>query len=567
MDVVANVSPPKNALLQITIRQGPQIQTLPDLPDTILQKIMCFVCPHARDDTYETCETSAALEACALCHLRDLAHCARVCKRWYDLATAMLYQSIRIDAVHYCPRETLLSERRKHKGFLRNNADPFNAPEVRLGLLLRTLCENELRLGAMVQYLKLPYALREAAGAEIASFVHMLPSLRYADFPRDLFANNGRYGTFRPTIESRCRDLRKMAYHRGAEASLLTLATNNTWRNLEALELVEIEIDPCVLRRALGKLGKLRAIKVSDTRSFSDAVFTDVNNVPPFPCLVELVLRNTPAVTAGGLLEYLSRADTRNNLTILALLDTGVLTESLPEVLSVAHNLQTLALEATVVKRIGSRPSNRRLASKSLRKLRFELTTVDNPVGSRSRILASHHAHLAASLQTNDMPNLTSVHLLGEHLVHQLAISLPRMVPLSACGADGLDPATNDGIVTLRTRAIPTDGVFRDPKSSYSVAIPQRLAIDTRTKDVVDWPLNGSQFSMPACDRLLSSYGFNRDVAGWGWNNNGASRKWIMVRDQQGVLRGLFQSRPNSNNRTEKVLWSANEESGADLWR
>ncbi|KAK2036075.1 hypothetical protein LZ31DRAFT_425210, partial [Colletotrichum somersetense] len=394
---------------------------LPDLPDTILQRIMYFVCPHAQDDTYETCETIAASEACALCHLRDLAHCARVCQKWYDLATAMLYQSISIDAVHYCPRETYLSEQREHKVFLRNNADPFNVPAVRLRLLHRTLCENELRLGAMVRYLKLPYSLREAAGAELAPFIYMLLNLRYADLPQDLFADKGRYGTFRSIIESRCRDVRKMAYHGGAEASLSTLAASNTWRNLEALELVEIEVDPCVLRHVLGKLGRLRAIKVSDTGSFSDSIFARVDNLPPFPCLVELVLRNTPAVAVGGLLEYLSRDDTRNKLTILALLGTGVLTESLPEVLSVAHNLQTLALEATVIKGVGGRPSRRRLASESLRKLRFELTTTDDPVGSRSRILASHHAYLAASLQANDMPNLMSVHLLGEHLVHQLA--------------------------------------------------------------------------------------------------------------------------------------------------
>ncbi|KAK1973369.1 hypothetical protein LZ30DRAFT_775904 [Colletotrichum cereale] len=366
----------------------------------------------------------------------------------------------------------------------------------------------------MVRYLKLPYSLREASGAELAPFIYMLPNLRYADLPRDLFADKGRYGTVRPILESRCRDLRKMAYHGGAEASLSTLVTSNTWRNLEALELVEIEVDPCVLRRALGDLGKLRAIKVSDSGSFSDAIFAHVDKSPPFPCLMELVLRNTPAVTAGGLLKYLSRADTRNKLTILALLHTGVFTESLPEVLTVAHNLQTLAFETKVSEAIGGRRSSRQLASKSLKKLRFELTTTDDLVGSRSRIVASHHAYLAASLQANDMPNLTSVHLLGEHLVHQLALSLPRLASSSACSAGGFDQTTNDGMVTPRTRAIPTDGVFRDPTPS------QRLTIYTRTEDIVDWPLHGSQFSMPTRDRLVSSYGLNRDVAGWGWDNN-----------------------------------------------
>ncbi|KZL87861.1 f-box domain-containing protein, partial [Colletotrichum incanum] len=408
-------------------RQGLRTHLSYDLPDTVLQDIMRCVCPHAQDGTYETCESSAALDACALCHLRDLAHCARVCKRWYKLATDMLYQSIRIDVVHYCPRETQLSEKRKYRGFLRSNADPDDVPAVRLGLLRRTLCEHGPRLGPLVKYLKLPYMLREAAGADLFRILHMLPNLRYVDLPSGLFADQHRYGTLQLAVEARCRDLRKMAYHGGAERSLARLATShNTWQNLEVLELIRIEVATYVLRAALGTLENLRALKVAGIRSFSDAIFGHIDGSPPFPCLEELVLRSTPAVTGRGLLEYLSRTDTRNTITLLALLGTGILTESLAEILSAAHNLQKLAFEATVSKPLSDRANTQRLASTSLRKLRFELSTTDS-MASGSRVIASHYRYLAESLKANDMPNLTSVYLLGEHLVHQLGLSYPQL--------------------------------------------------------------------------------------------------------------------------------------------
>jgi hypothetical protein len=52
------------------------------LPSRVLQRIFAFVCPHACDESYETCEDSASDAACMLCDLRDLAHCTRVSKSW-----------------------------------------------------------------------------------------------------------------------------------------------------------------------------------------------------------------------------------------------------------------------------------------------------------------------------------------------------------------------------------------------------------------------------------------------------------------------------------------------------
>lgn len=60
------------------------------LPPPLLEKIFGFVCPHSRDESYESCEQSAIDEACMLCDLRDLAHCTAVSRRWRKLASNVL---------------------------------------------------------------------------------------------------------------------------------------------------------------------------------------------------------------------------------------------------------------------------------------------------------------------------------------------------------------------------------------------------------------------------------------------------------------------------------------------
>ena len=63
---------------------------LADLPAPVLGRIFAFVCPHSRDESYDTCEESAIEDTCMLCDLRDLAHCVAVCKRWRREAITQL---------------------------------------------------------------------------------------------------------------------------------------------------------------------------------------------------------------------------------------------------------------------------------------------------------------------------------------------------------------------------------------------------------------------------------------------------------------------------------------------
>ena len=60
------------------------------LPDAVLRKIFAFVCPHAGDETYESCELSAEEDACMLCDLRDLSCCVKVNRRWRRSALPVL---------------------------------------------------------------------------------------------------------------------------------------------------------------------------------------------------------------------------------------------------------------------------------------------------------------------------------------------------------------------------------------------------------------------------------------------------------------------------------------------
>lgn len=59
------------------------------LPRPLWGYILALVCPHTVDDSYETSEESMT-DGCMLCDMRDLAHCAQVCKRWFIEARVLL---------------------------------------------------------------------------------------------------------------------------------------------------------------------------------------------------------------------------------------------------------------------------------------------------------------------------------------------------------------------------------------------------------------------------------------------------------------------------------------------
>lgn len=61
-----------------------------ELPRQVVARIFTFVCPHVADASFNSSEESMTEDGCMPCDMRDLAHCALVCKRWYMDAHRLL---------------------------------------------------------------------------------------------------------------------------------------------------------------------------------------------------------------------------------------------------------------------------------------------------------------------------------------------------------------------------------------------------------------------------------------------------------------------------------------------
>ncbi|KAK3358946.1 hypothetical protein B0T25DRAFT_80718 [Lasiosphaeria hispida] len=411
---------------------------LAHLPPPVLERIFAFVCPHSQDNGYDACEESSVLGACMLCDMRDLAHCVAVNKRWRVEATKLMYHSIRIDVVHYCDLEDILAEKRKRRSFFDRNGEPEDTTKTRLKLLSRTLREEPVRLGRMVQFLKMPYMLRgsPASQADLARTIAVTPNVRYIDLPEGFFADEPLFMTLRLEVQARCHELRKMTYMSGSEHSLQALAVGNVWRKLEVLELVQINVNPTLIRQVLGNLGNLRALKITDTEHILDETLAWNDMLPPFPALEEFILKKVPNVTAEGIKAWLSMPAARDALRVISLNNTGVHVWALQEVLAHAPALKHMSIidsvaadMPTAVGALFVSPLN----STSLETLHYEITK-DKTAHKYSDVLSSYHNYLANSLLSGGLPNLRAVYVCDPHFP-DLLIGLPPPAPGFADGS------------------------------------------------------------------------------------------------------------------------------------
>jgi len=60
------------------------------LPTALLEKIFSYICPHTRDNAYDSSEESMMDDGCMLCDMRNLAQSALVCRRWTEVAQNLL---------------------------------------------------------------------------------------------------------------------------------------------------------------------------------------------------------------------------------------------------------------------------------------------------------------------------------------------------------------------------------------------------------------------------------------------------------------------------------------------
>jgi hypothetical protein len=485
--------------------------------------------------------------------------------------------------VHYCQREAILSDMRKRGSFLNRNADPEDPCAARLKLLCRTLRDDPARLGPLVEFLKTPYMLREAAQADLARTIAVLPNLKYVDLPEGMYTDEHSYLTLRLEVQARCREIRKMTYMHGSERSLQQLGGGTVWTKLEVLELIKIDMDPTTMRQVLSTLTNLRAMKVSDTNTFTDDMFYWSDMVPPFPVLEEFILRDVPNVTAEGLKQWLQFPEVQNQLKVLSLNYTGVQTSTLHQVLELTPVLKNLSIEENVVASLPAAAGGQNvpiLASKSLQVLHFEITSRNTVSGASAT--GSYYSYLASSLLSGGLPKLRAVYVCDENFPDTL-LGLPPPMPGFAEGAYPR-PASSGSNSAFSSRLSSSPGFAPiSPQTSFSPGhasynpyhkrfpsnqsnnfllqpgqqvpnprfssnnpfanqaqqsianLPAMLEVFTKSGDELVWslfrpPVRGARDKSP--QRPLSSYGMGNDILGGsaaGWSTGAGARRSVFV--------------------------------------
>ncbi|KAH8731777.1 hypothetical protein GQ44DRAFT_745818 [Phaeosphaeriaceae sp. PMI808] len=336
------------------------------LPDNVLRRIFEEVCPHSNDETVEGSEDSGN-DGCMSCDMRDLAHCALTRRQWYGIAAGLLYNSIRIDAVHYCQLEEVFAEQRRRS----RHGDEIDRPTARLQQLCQSVRGNQY-LGQRVRFIKLPYMLRESAKADLARTVSGCPNLEYIDLPDGFYTGDASCQLLRQELQARCPHIRKMKYNEGGEQTLESLM-HGYWQELSVLELHKIYMEPSVFRQVLGTLPQLSELRISNIPWINDSTLHSTPGLPNFPPLETLKLDKAHGFTAEGLANYLSSPMCANRLRTLTIKDCSGLPVS---------SLHTLPLPP--------------MTSYTLHKLNFEI--ISSSSNQRYPPGASYYQYLAKSL-------------------------------------------------------------------------------------------------------------------------------------------------------------------------
>jgi len=256
---------------------------------------------------------------------------------------------------------------------------------------------------------------RESCVPDLARTVSVLPNLRFVDLPEGLYRDSSSADVLKQELQSRCHDLRKMKYTSGAEVSFSMLPQTRQWQNLEVLELSHLAIEPSTLIYALSSFPVLHQVKLLDLPLLDDTVFSSNPQRLSFPPLTTLSLQDSPGITATGLLAYLSRPETRENLSALHLNNTGILIDSLFRILASAPYLTALHITETVSRALPPSPLPP-LTSRSLRTLHFLISSPSPSSPKPSPPSDSYYSYLSTSLLQSHLPSLTSLYALSPPL-------------------------------------------------------------------------------------------------------------------------------------------------------
>lgn len=484
------------------------------------------------------------------------------------------YHSIRIDTVHYCPREDDM-----YKG-ANDDWPSEDKSESRLKQLTKTLRLHNPSLGLKVHLFKLPYMLRQHNIKELAQAVGAMPNLLHVDLPTGFFSGEPRTEILRAELEARCPNLKKMSYHKGAEQSLQRLAMGSVWRNLEVLELEQLVIDPIVIRQALAGLSCMKAFKILGIKNADNTLFLAGPRLPPFPALVELIVEDTPAITGVGILEYLSSPLVQQTLTTLSFSNTGVLPSHLHAILEAAPKLKKLSIIQSVSNHFGLHTSHIEtnlslsslsaqhntplLRSSSLEILHFEILTHEEEARSGSQAAVSYYDYLSSSLLAGGLPNLQMLFVRDINFADSLIINASPALPFAGGNT--------------RTNRLSSNNPFAPANLAKSIDVSrpfnQELQIYTKGVDDVVWgmteiedslpsfvpngrPQSSLSIDIPKSPRLLSAYGLTNGTDGglvspsWttGFGGNGNVRRSIMIGNGAGQFLEVPESSLAAGNR------------------
>ncbi|USP72952.1 uncharacterized protein yc1106_00226 [Curvularia clavata] len=442
------------------------------LPDNVLRRIFEHVCPHSADETLDGSEDSGN-DGCMSCDMRDLAHCALTKRQWYGVAAGLLYNSIRIDAVHYCELEEIYADQRRRKS---RNGDEIDAPTLRLQQLGQSVRGNQY-LGQRVRFIKLPYMTREACKADLARTVSGCPNLEYIDLPDGFYNGDPSCQLLRQELQARCPHIRRMKYNEGGEQSLESLL-QGYWQELITIELNGIRIEPSILRQVFGMLPQLKELTVINAPWLNDSTFHDAPGIPNFPALETLRLENCNALTAQGLADFLHNPMCSARLRTLVLKDcSGFPVSSLHIVLQAAVNLRTLEYTCTVSTSLPLDPIPP-MNSYTLHKLNFEV--ISSSSNQMYPPAASYYQYLANSLMSNGLPALRQLWVRDPDFPEVLTLA-PPVRPFSEAPPPMFNQPLEvyskglDELDWIFTSIIPPEGAGRRasmaggrPLSSYS---------------------------------------------------------------------------------------------------
>lgn len=324
--------------------------------------------------------------------------------------------------MHYCELEVILAKKRKRSSFLNHNAEPLDAPKLRLIQFMRTVRESQ-ELGNFVRSLRMPYMTRESSKSELARTISVLPNLRFVDLPAGFFSDDVSSLGLKQELMARCPDIRRMKYGHGAEAGFSHIPNLRAWRNLEVLELTRLKVDTMLLRTVLSCFPRLQDLKLDDMPWIDDTTFKAVPALPSLPPLQRLTLIDIPHVTGRGLVWFLSMSNSQDTLRHLSIINTGVLPHMLHEAIARAPCLTSLSITQEVTRPFP--PENiPPMASTSLKLLHYEITSEGSSYGMQP-ISTSYYTYLMSALMSGSLPSLTDLYVRDATFPETLMLAPP----------------------------------------------------------------------------------------------------------------------------------------------